>query len=40
MRAQLSIVNGRFGVPEIGIVSGTLVVRDGRVAGFRDVGVG
>jgi dihydropyrimidinase len=38
MAAQLSVVNGRFVVPEVGIVSGTLVVRDGVVAELRDDG--
>jgi dihydropyrimidinase len=38
MGAQLSIVNGRFVVPELGVISGPLVVRDGVVAELRDDG--
>src|SRR5438132_5102121 len=38
MAAQLSIVNGRFMVPELGVASGSLVVRDGVVAELRDDG--
>ena len=36
MAAQLSIVNGRFVVPELGVVSGSIVVRDGVVAELPD----
>lgn len=38
MAEELDVVNARIVVPESGIVSGTLVVRDGRVAEIRQEG--
>ncbi len=35
MDARVSVVNARIVVPEIGVVAGSLVVRDGRVAELR-----
>jgi dihydropyrimidinase len=38
MGPHLSVVNGRFVLPEVGVVSGSLVVRDGRVTELHDDG--